>query len=628
MRCPNCNQWNRASLPRCFRCGTELAASAPVSPSWRAELKDNNAAKAYIRVDEDGGVDTSPDQRDVLAAEMAELKARKDDGAARLNRLRRRRSNASHYADEAPAPFAPFPEDAAVDGVFSAYESSQAHEHPEADDVPESSPRSTRVSVTGFADASYADFPEEPAPPARDPRGTRVIHATGQWQDSRTYDPIVDDMRQNNVFMQPVAMGSLPATPSRRSRTHRTLTVLTTLLVIVVLGLLGIFAYGAVTTYMETKAQNSRALVTASMMDDLAAHTILIPGEEGQMISIKELHKSYEVIGGYANIVIPDYQWYDGLEVITEETMSVTLTPYVQTSGGTRQRLDPIVYDITIPLSPVTLVTPETLRTEVTTAMYSMKFAVRPGSTVYINGVDMSDAVDETGSLTYNATVQPIGDNVYVVDVRSPYCRNNSMEVVLFRQVQEIPLDLAATTYTSTSLSAYEITATTLPGAEIDVLSPHTDLNITNLNTTGEFSFFAVFDHIGDNTVSIQATYPGKKTSRVDYTIYYLPNQDVYTRKAWSLSRPADYAELVGNIAFRAERTQIYVAMGEIDHFVTESPQMAVMYCSEDGLSQPVLLENRTKTTWKKGVYYRIYADVYSTYNGMPWLIARYTYLD
>jgi len=240
----------------------------------------------------------------------------------------------------------------------------------------------------------------------------------------------------------------------------------------------------------------------------------------------------------------------------------------------------------------------------------------------------MSDAIDEHGQLTYNATVQPVGDNTYTIDVRSPYCRNNSMEVILYRAVQEIPLDLAATTYTSTSLSEYQVSCTTLPGAEIDILSPHTDLNITKLDTTGEFSFYAVFEKIGYNTISIQATYPGKKTSRVDYTIYYLPNPDVYTPKAWSLSRAADYAELVGNIAFRAERSQVYVAMGEIDHFVSESPQMAVIYCSDDGKSQPVLLENQSKTPWEKGKYYRIYADVYASYNGMPWLIGRYTYLD
>ena len=64
------------------------------------------------------------------------------------------------------------------------------------------------------------------------------------------------------------------------------------------------------------------------------------------------------------------------------------------------------------------------------------------------------------------------------------------------------------------------------------------------------------------------------------------------------------------------------------DHMVIseDGTQMAVMYCSDDGQSRPVLLENQTKTTWKVGEYYRIYCDAFGTYNGMPWLIARYTY--
>jgi len=609
MRCPNCNQWNRATLPRCFRCGTPLSTDTPVQPSWRATLKDDRAGKAYIRVDEDGGVDVTPDDREVLAAEMAELKARKDDGARRLNQLR------METAQRWPG---------------QPYEAPEAPEEPipEADTMAETRVHSARVAVTGAPEGGY-QAPEAPAAPVRNPRGTRVIMSPEQWQDSRSYDPIVDDMQQSNVFKQPPNLQELPRTPSRRNRTRRLIRTLTILLVLVTLALAFTIGYGAWSRYQAAQQEKHQALVTASMLNDLAAHTVLIPGEDGQLIYIHELHGTYEVIGGYATIVIPDYTWYEDLAAITDESMTVTLTPYIKNAGaGQKKQISPITYDITIPLSPIDIVSPSSLRTEVTTAMYSMVFKVRPGSVVTINGVDMSDAVDENGQLVYNATVQPKGDNSYLVNVRAPYCRDNSMEVILFREVQEIPLDLDATTYTSTSLSRYQITCSTLPGADVDILSPHTDLNITDLNTTGVFTFYAVFDKIGDNTVSIQATYPGKKTSRVDYVIYYLPNQDDYTRKAWSLTNAADYSELMGNISFRAERTQIYVAMGEFSEFVTGSPQMGIMYCSADGTSQPVLLENKTKTTWKKGVTYRIYADVKGSYNGMPWLVARYCYID
>lgn len=612
MRCPNCNQWNRASLPRCVHCGTELTADTPVAPSWRAQLKDDKAAKEYVRVDEDGDISVSPDDREVLAAEMAELKARKEAGMQLQHRLRtesrvRTPVSTQVHAADAPAPEDPF-RDLEGEGITRS-------EQPAAEE-PVPHEESAAEGSTAFRRS-------------RNPRGTRVVLASSQWEDSRAYDPVVDAMQQSNVFQQPPNLKELGPLPSRRVSHRKVIRLITICLVIGVIGLVGYFGLTVYQAQKAAEAEKNQALVTASIVDDQAAHTILIPGEDGQQIFIsnEEIRASYTVVGGFANIEIPDYVWYENLESITEETMSVTLIPYVKTASGRQKPMNPITYDITIPLSPIELVTPSDLRTTVTTAMYSMLFNVRPESTVYINGVNVSDTVNEKGELTYNATVQPIGDNTYTISVRSPYCRDNSMTVTLYREVQEIPLDLSATTYTSTNDPVILINCTTIPGAEIDILSPYTDLKITELDTTGEFSFNAVFDHVGYNTISITASYPGKKMSQVDYTIYYVPNPDIYTRSAWPLNADAEYAELLSNIEMRSAKTQVYLGVGKIDHFVSEeSPQLAVMYCSDDGKSRPVLLENQTKTTWKVGEYYKIYCDAFGTYNGMPWLIARYTY--
>ena len=608
MRCPNCDQWNRPSLPRCVRCGTPLRSDAPIAPSWRSQLKDGKS-KEYIRVDEDGDISVSPDDREVLASEMAELKARKEAGEQIQQRLRkeaevRSSSPTAHVRmPEMPAPAEP-PFGLTEEGI-------------------------TRNDAAPLQQEEQQAAPEIPAfRRSRNPRGTRVVLSPSQWEDSRAYDPIVDAMQQNNVFQQPPNLKELGPLPSRRMSQRKLIQLITLALVIGVLGLVGYFGFTVYQAQKEAAAEKNRALVTASIVDDQAAHTILIPGEDGQeiFISNEEIRKSYTVVGGFATIEIPDYTWYENIADITEESMSVTLMPFVKTAS--RQKpLDPITYEISIPLSPIKLVTPENLRMEVTTAMYSMLFKVRPESRVLINGVDVSDTVNENGELTYNATVQPIGDNVYHVAVRSPYCRDNALTVTLYREVQEIPLDLSATTYTSTNDKVIPINCNTIPGAEIDILSPHTDLKITELDTTGEFSFNAVFDHVGYNTISITASYPGKKTSRVDYTIYYVPNPDIYTRAAWPLNKDAEYAELLSNIEMRAAKTQVYLGVGAIAYFVSEDkPQMAVMYCSEDGKSRPVLLENQTKTTWKVGEFYNIYCDAFGTYNGMPWLIARYTY--
>lgn len=80
MKCPECGKWNRAGLPHCAYCGTELPDEAystgGVLP-WQLEMKDKEKPKAYIRVDDDGQYEETDDPRDALADEMVSLKERK-----------------------------------------------------------------------------------------------------------------------------------------------------------------------------------------------------------------------------------------------------------------------------------------------------------------------------------------------------------------------------------------------------------------------------------------------------------------------------------------------------------------------------------------------------------------------
>lgn len=597
MKCPSCGQWNRASLPRCQRCGYDLTSAEQQTPDWKTTLRDGNA-KEYISVDEDGDANRSKDARDQLAQEMSDLKLRKREGAQHQRRLRQ------ESAERGSAPSAM---------TVRTHTSTDTFWNVEDD------PRSTvRIKRGGK---------EVPRDELSDNTTRRTVNT--DWQDTRSYDPLWEETEVYGAWQMPQNTQLTGKLPSRSRGLRRILRFLVMLLLIAIAGLCIFFGVEYFKLRQEEKQDLNRPAVTASMKDDLAAHTILIPGEDGQQIYIRELHASYIVTGGFATVEVADHTWYDDLVDYVGETMTVTLTPFVKTASGRQQPMDPIEYDITIPLSPISLTSPDALRTEVATAMYSIKLTVRPGSTVTINGEDVSDTVSsEDGSLSYNATVQPIGDNTFDIRVRSQYCRENQLSLVLYREPQDIPLDLSADTYTSTSKQSIEIRATTLPGALVEVLTPHSDLNITNVDTTGEFSFMALFDHYGDNTIIITASdpdHPEKKTSTVNYVVYYVPEPNVYTPKAWPLNA-AGYAELLSNITVRAERSQIYLATGTVQYIVSEKPQMVVINTSEDGTSQPVLLENFTKTTWEVGKSYDIYADAYGTYNGMPWLAARYTY--
>lgn len=595
MKCPQCGQWNRASLPHCIKCGAPLEADGNEVPSWKTTLRDDQKGKEYIRVDECGEASSTPDSRDALAEEMAELKQRKAAGSRAQRQMRRE----SAQRGSAPSSMT-IRTHASVDTFWNM----------------EDDPRSTvRVKKRGAVQDE-----------------SRTHQVNDMWQDTRSYDPLWEEQEMYGSWQLPQTTQFTGKLPSRSRGLRHLVRILVIVLILCLVGLTAFFGYSYFKNKADAAREQNKPSITASIKDDMAAHTILIPGTDGQQIYIKELHTSYIVTGGFATVQVADYTWYDEVTDYVGETMDVTLTPYVKTTGGQQKPMDPITYQISIPLSPITLNTPDGLRTEVATAMYSLSFTVRPGSTVYVNDEDVSDTVDsEDGDFTYNATVQPIGDNDFVVRVRSQYCRENTLTVTLYREPQEIPLDLSADTYASTNKKSIEIRATTLPGADIEITSPHSDLNITNLETTGAFSFYALFDHYGDNTVSITATYTdpvtgvSKKPSTVEYTIYYIPSADEYTPKAWPLDA-SGYSELLANNAIRTERNQIYVVMGTIAEIVSEKPQMAIVYTSDDGKSQPVLVENFTKTTWKLGEYYRIYADANGTYSSMPRLSARYTY--
>ena len=147
------------------------------------------------------------------------------------------------------------------------------------------------------------------------------------------------------------------------------------------------------------------AAVIPTIRDDMAAHTVTIPGEDGQRITIRELRTSAIVTGGFATFDILDHTWYDNYEDYLQDTMTVTLTPYVITDAGRQQPLEPIHYEIDIPLSPIELSTPDSPYQVVSTAMYNIVFYVREDSTVTINGEDYSDLVNTEGGRS--ATMQP-----------------------------------------------------------------------------------------------------------------------------------------------------------------------------------------------------------------------------
>lgn len=634
MKCPNCGKWNKATMPHCVFCGEELPDDAygmSGVPAWQLELQDRDKGKSYIRVDEYGQEETSDDPRENLAREMADLKARKLMGEEKQRLLR------EEAAKRGMAPSGLSVRTTSNRGTFfSAYDDNpEATLRPVAPELIEESdidPNAKRVYPAKYR-TTYAEQSEDEVYGYGNTR--RLVNVQKPDEDEPIYDGYHDTSAYLPAHSNPdeiensMRIRIRNAAPTPKPRRHSSRRIFRTILIIAFIGIFGYLGVTLVLPALKPKETVSKpiATVTPTIRDDLAAHTITVPGDDGQRITLRELRTSAIVTGGFATFDVMDHIWYDDTENYLEESMSVTLTPLLITDAGKQQALDQITYTIDIPLSPIELVTPDNQYQVVSTAMYNIIFNVREGSTVLINGDDYSDLVNtEGGRVSYNATVQPIGENEVVIVVRSQYCRENSMTITLYREKQDIPLDLASDiASSSTAASAtMNVSATTIPGAIVKVLSPYTDLDITNTATDGTFSFKAVFDVIGNNTIIITVDYPGKETTRVEHIVYYVPNIDVYSPKAWPMA--TTYTELMDNLELRKKKSQIYECIGEITSIETTKPQRAFMNVGTDESPLVIYVENQSKTTWVEGERYRLYADIYGMYASKPWLIVRYTY--
>ena len=631
MKCPNCGKWNQASLPHCIYCGQELPNDAygPQGvPAWQLELEDRDRKNSYVRIDESGQEETTSDPRDTLASEMADLKSRKITGEQKQRMLR------EEAARRGMAPSGRSVRTTSNRGTFfSAYDDPDTTLRPVAPELVEESevaPDAKRVVPVKYRTTYSASQPEDEVYGYGNTR--RIVNIQHPDESETVYDGYHDtsaylpsfanqDEYENSMRLKNAAL-------SRKPRRHSGRRILR---FVVLLGMLGVAGWLAVAFVVpmltaDRDVDERTAVVIPTIRDDMAAHTVTIPGEDGQRITIRELRTSAIVTGGIATFDILDHVWYDNYEDYLQDTMTVTLTPYVITDSGKQQALEPIHYEIDIPLSPIELSTPDSPYQVVSTALYNIVFYVREGSTVTINGEDYSDLVNtEGGKVSYNATVQPIGENNFEIRVRSQYCRENTLTVTLYREKQEIPLDLASDIASTNDDGFMTVRGTTLPGAVVKVLSPYSDLDITNTAVDGSFSFVAKFDKIGVNTIIITADYPGKATTRVEHNVTYVPNVDIYSRKAWSMKDM--YTNYMDNLSTRVANQQIYICQKAIVTSIeTTKPQRAFVNVGTEESPMLVYVENGSRTTWEVGKCYDLYGDAYGMYDSKPWLIVRYTY--
>ncbi len=698
MKCAKCGQWNQASLPRCFRCGADLPRQQndeiAAKPSWQESLRMAEPQETYIDFDPEAeAVRLLPSdeiRRELLGKEVDMLKERRQRGQLQLAHLRQHARQAKESIANAaiirplteeeemqsllrPEPVHDLDADARVPGTV--------RDHPL--DTTSHRKRSRRMRGTEHPDEwrhqtdaawraqeefhfvdddsapvlydGYTPSPSDRVMGARgmDPDPMIAEREKASWTASR-YPAVSTTFERGHHQTQAPRV-----VPPRKPQSQRKHHVMLAQWIALTLGGVAVLAAVALGVnqlmHMLTPVQSeddvtTPATIMASTIDGtIPAHTIFISAKENSQIYIRELQKSYVVTGGSAEIQIPDYFWFDNLDGVLEERMSVELRPVIKLPSGEQSEMPPVRYDIDIPMSNVLLVRPDSLIADVNTSTFDLQLQVDKGSRVVIAGQDVTDLINANGRVTKAISVQAIGENRVQISVRSKHSRQCNIEVILRRKPQLIPLEMSPDTLSETEgmiseedklaypeevaknpdkfkRAEMKLTASTVPGAEVVVQTPHRDLDTSKLDVDGTFSFIAQLTRVGDNEVRIVATKDGISEPLM-HNVYYVPPVGIYTSKARGITDGTNYSELV---TLNDKRIgTVYVCKGTIKEISSERPQLAIMNVALPGEPEILVrLENSSKTTWKLNTYYRIYGDAFGLYDNMPSLRVRYTYTN
>jgi len=377
---------------------------------------------------------------------------------------------------------------------------------------------------------------------------------------------------------------------------------------------------------LYTRGEYTPTVNEISLDDGRTGHSIVFYGEDGDQIFLPEMQKSMSISGGTARIDLADSDWFD--EDVSEiESANVRLSPVLIDEKGMRTQLPAIEMDIAVPDSPLDVISPAKDDLSVVTSRYVLEFQVVPGSTVHVNGEDVTDIVDRNGLLSQNVNVYPVGDNVYTIVVQTDKHHETRREVVIHRQTFDIDVEVDSSVSTISQTDTATIRGTIENGASIVVETDYNENSLLIDQNTGEFAFIAKLSTFGDNTVRFRVVKEGKKDAVISLNVEYFPTPAVYSAKAWAM----DYDQL--RRLYEQWRGRVFQCKGMIvDSFESDGATYLVMDVSADRSgTQLVILENKSMVAKPVvGEYCTAYADVNGRrmYDNQyyPQLSARYIY--
>jgi len=436
-----------------------------------------------------------------------------------------------------------------------------------------------------------------------------------------------DDAKYCDVCKQPLPQPSEAKPEKPRKTTFQKLMIVLLWVACFVVVAIGIYKLvfwidSYKITRLYTRGAYTPTVNEVEMDDGRKGHALIFYGKDGDKIFLPEINQTLSICGGVARLEIADSDWFVG-DVSEFDYAEISFSPVLMQENGLSIQLPNVDYKVDVPLSPLTIISPADEDLNIVTSTYPIDLEVVAGSSIYINGEDLSDRVDRSGALSVDVSVQPIGDNVYTVIVRTPRHKETRHDIVIYREKFDIQVELDTTVSNSSSETTMAVSGSIEPGAAISVETPHIEESLILDMNTGDFSFVAKFSQYGDNTVRFRATKPGRADAVVSFVVNYKPTLAAYGDKAWKM----DYDQLC--LLFEQWQSRVFLCEGTIvDSFTDGETKYLVMDVGKDGKTQLIVLENLTTISPSFGPKYSAYADVTGRYlykdQYYPKLTARY----
>lgn len=379
-------------------------------------------------------------------------------------------------------------------------------------------------------------------------------------------------------------------------------------------------------TRLYTRGAYTPTLNEIKMADSRMGHALIFYGEDGDLVYLPEIDRCLSICGGVARLEIADADWF-GADVGEYDYAEISFAPILVRPSGEEVQLPLIEYTVDVPQAPLEVISPAENDLTVVTSSYPLQLQVTPGSSLYVNGEDLTSRVDRSGAFSGNVSVRPIGTNTYTVIVRTPQHKETRHDISIYRQQFDIEIELDAAVSTRSSENTMPVKGRCEPGASISVDTNYLEESFQLDMTTGEFSFIAKFDHLGENIVRFRATMEGKSDAVISFSVNYKPTLAQYSAKAWKM----DYEQL--RVLYQQWTERIFLCRGEvIDKLTDDGVEYLVMDVGPDGTQQLVILQNDTGSSPAIGPSYKAYADVSGRYfyndQYYPMLVARYIDVD